>query len=76
MSPGAPRGSLTPREMDVLGLVCRGMTNSQIAAELYVSLGTVKTHIEALLRKLEQQNRSGLVAIAAAEDLFSARYPL
>lgn len=76
MSPGTPRGSLTPREMDILGLVCRGMTNAQIASELYISIGTVKTHVEALLRKLEQQNRSGLVAMAAAEDLFSARYLL
>lgn len=76
MSPGTPRGSLTPREMDILGLVCRGMTNGQIASELYISIGTVKTHVEALLRKLEQQNRSGLVAIAAAEDLFSPRYLL
>lgn len=76
MSPGTPRGALTPREMDILGLVCRGLTNGQIASELYISIGTVKTHVEALLRKLEQQNRSGLVAIAAAEDLFSARYLL
>jgi DNA-binding CsgD family transcriptional regulator len=74
ISPETPRGALTPRELDILGLVCRGMTNGQIAAELYISLGTVKTHVEALLRKLEQQNRSGLVAIAAAEDLFSAKY--
>lgn len=76
MSPGAPRGSLTPREMDILGLVCRGMTNGQVASELYISIGTVKTHVESLLRKLQQQNRSGLVAIAAAEDLFTDRYPL
>lgn len=76
MSPGVPRGALTPRELDILGLVCRGMTNGQIASELYISLGTVKTHVEALLRKLEQTNRSGLVAIAAAEDLFGERYLL
>lgn len=76
MSPRTPHGSLTPREMDILGLICRGMTNGQIASELYISIGTVKTHVEALLRKLEQSNRSGLVAIAASEDLFSANYPL
>jgi DNA-binding CsgD family transcriptional regulator len=71
-----PSSHITERELDVLALVCRGMTNIQIASALFISLSTVKSHIEALLRKIGLENRSSLVAFAAADDLWSALYIL
>jgi DNA-binding NarL/FixJ family response regulator len=52
--PGEP---LTPREEQVLVAVARGRTNGEIAAELYISLGTVKAHIASTLLKLGLRNR-------------------
>jgi DNA-binding CsgD family transcriptional regulator len=62
----APRsrlGSLlTAREQEVLELMAQGSTNSQIARELVVSEGTVKSHVKRILRKLRVDNRAGAVA--------------
>lgn len=49
---------LTRREAEVLELVARGMTNAQIGERLFVTEGTVKTHVKSLLRKLGVQNRT------------------
>jgi DNA-binding CsgD family transcriptional regulator len=70
LSRQAPFGGVTARELEVLGLVARGLTNNEIAEALTVSLRTVKAHLEALLLKLGQTNRSGLVRVAIEEDLF------
>ena len=48
---------LTEREEDVLITVARGLTNSEIAHELHISLSTVKTHLTALMNKLGARNR-------------------
>jgi DNA-binding CsgD family transcriptional regulator len=53
-----PFADLTRRELDVLRHLVRGRTNSEIAAELYVSPGTVKTHVKNVLRKLGVANRA------------------
>jgi LuxR family transcriptional regulator, regulator of acetate metabolism len=51
-------GLLTRRELDVLRLMARGKTNSAVAAELVISEGTVKFHVNNILRKLHAGNRA------------------
>ena len=59
----SPLGSLlTAREQEVLELMASGTTNNQIARELVVSEGTVKSHVKRILRKLHVDNRAGAVA--------------
>jgi DNA-binding CsgD family transcriptional regulator len=53
---------LTAREQEVLELMTSGATNNQIARELVVSEGTVKSHVKRILRKLRVDNRAGAVA--------------
>jgi DNA-binding NarL/FixJ family response regulator len=51
---------LTPREREVLNLVALGLTNRDIAQQLYISEGTVKTHVTHLLTRLNLRNRAQL----------------
>jgi NarL family two-component system response regulator LiaR len=51
-------GQLTEREMDVIKLVAKGLTNQQIATELAVSERTVSTHVSRILTKLQLENRT------------------
>jgi DNA-binding NarL/FixJ family response regulator len=55
---------LTERERDVLRLIGQGRTNSEIAAELYVSEATVKTHINHIFSKLGARSRAQAVVLA------------
>jgi DNA-binding NarL/FixJ family response regulator len=55
---------LTDRELDVVRLVALGRTNAEIAAELYVSLSTVKTHLSSIQLKLAARNRVEIAAWA------------
>jgi DNA-binding NarL/FixJ family response regulator len=55
---------LTARELDVVRLVARGRTNEELAAELHVSLSTVKTHLGSVQRKLAARNRVEIAAWA------------
>jgi DNA-binding NarL/FixJ family response regulator len=55
---------LTEREAEILGLIAQGLTNSDIAASLHVSVSTVKTHINHLFRKLDIHERVQAVILA------------
>jgi DNA-binding NarL/FixJ family response regulator len=63
-SPSARTDRLSSREQEVLALVTEGRSNKAIAAALYVSPNTVKTHVASLLNKLHADNRAQLAAIA------------
>jgi DNA-binding NarL/FixJ family response regulator len=53
---------LTEREWEILGLIAEGMTNKQVAAQLFISAETVRTHVSNILEKLGTPNRSGAAA--------------
>jgi len=57
----APRNPLSFREREVLSCLADGLTNAEVAARLYVSRETVKTHVAHVLRKLEVDDRTSAV---------------
>jgi LuxR family maltose regulon positive regulatory protein len=65
-APGLPE-PLSERELEVLQLIAAGKTNRRIATELFVSVGTVKTHLNNLYRKLDAHSRTQ--ALARAREL-------
>lgn len=65
--PKAPQLDLSPRESDVLALLCRAYSNAEIAAELVLSESTVKTHVSAVMNKLQVATR--LQAVVRAYEM-------
>jgi DNA-binding NarL/FixJ family response regulator len=63
-APTSPAESLTEREIAVARLVAEGKTNAEIGAELFISAGTVKTHVANIQRKLAVRNRVGIAVWA------------
>lgn len=61
------KSELTDREKDILNLVGEGMSNTEIAKKLYISVGTVKNYISSLYSKLEVDDRSKLTLYAIKE---------
>ncbi|NIH86359.1 response regulator [Amycolatopsis granulosa] len=59
-----PKEPLTARELDVVRAAARGLTNTEIGAELYMSLSTVKTHLAAVQGKVGARNRVEIAAWA------------
>lgn len=59
----------TPREQEILGLVCQGLSNDEIARKLVVATTTVKTHVKSLLTKTGSRSRVDLVIWAAKNGL-------
>jgi len=57
----------SPREREVLVLIAKGLSNQEIAAQLYLSLNTVKTHVSNVFCKLEVQRRTQ--ALQKAKEL-------
>jgi DNA-binding NarL/FixJ family response regulator len=66
---------LTEREVEVLRLVARGLSNQEIGDELFVSPATAKTHVSRLLMKLAARDRAQLIVIAYETGLVEARPP-
>jgi PAS domain S-box-containing protein len=66
---GRPAGALTRRERDVVMLLARGLSNRQIAAELVVSVGTVRVHVDHILAKLGLHSRAQVAAWTARQQL-------
>ncbi|MDQ3756828.1 MAG: response regulator transcription factor [Actinomycetota bacterium] len=68
-----PAPALTAREVEVLRLVAKGMSNREIAEELYISENTVKNHVRNILEKLHLHNRMEAVIYAVRERLLDIR---
>jgi len=61
--------AITPRELEILGLIATGLSNREIAEKLFVSENTVKTHTSRLLDKLGARRRTHAVQIGKASRL-------
>jgi DNA-binding CsgD family transcriptional regulator len=72
---GAAGHHLTPRELEVLGLLCQGMGDRRAAARLGISVKTVEKHVGALLRKTGTTNRTAAVVHALSHGLLAAADP-
>lgn len=63
------KDKLTERELDVLHLLAKGMSNSDVAAQLHLSEGTVRNHVSAILEKLGVSDRTQAAIIAIQHGL-------
>jgi len=64
----APDG-LTQREVEILGLIARGLTNSEIAAQLFLSNHTIKTHINRIFAKTGSRDRAAAIGYAHRHNI-------
>ncbi|WP_052133072.1 LuxR C-terminal-related transcriptional regulator [Kocuria rosea] len=67
--PSTPDGRLTPREIEIARLIGRGAANKEIAAELHLSVATIKNHVHSVLRKLQVDNRAQIAMLLLENPL-------
>ena len=63
------RSLTSERESNVIGYVCMGYTNREIARELSLSAHTIKAHLNRIFRKLNVSNRAGLISLVASQAI-------
>jgi two-component system, NarL family, response regulator LiaR len=68
-TPPAPGGNLSERELEVLRLMVAGLSNEQIAEQLFISRNTVRHHVHNILGKLGAANRTEAVGLAVQHNL-------
>jgi len=69
-APGAPPpDGLTQREVEILGLIARGLTNPEIAAQLFLSNHTIKTHISRIFAKTGSRDRAAAIGYAHRHNI-------
>ena len=69
---GPAQDALTPREVDVLGHVARGLSNADVGRALYISEATVKTHLIHAFEKLGVSDRTAAVTVAIGRGILPA----
>ncbi|NBF09098.1 helix-turn-helix transcriptional regulator [Pseudomonas sp. Fl4BN1] len=70
-TPGACSADLTAREREVLGLICQGLADKEIAAQLQLALSTVRNHVATLYSKLAVHSRAEAIVWARERGLFA-----
>jgi DNA-binding CsgD family transcriptional regulator len=69
LMPGPGPGQLSPREQQLVTLVAQGRTDAEIAAELYISIRTVRSHLDRIRDKTGCRRRADLTRLALSEGL-------
>jgi DNA-binding NarL/FixJ family response regulator len=65
----APADGLTQREAEILGLIARGLTNPEIARQLFLSSHTIKTHVNRIFAKTGSRDRAAAICYAHQHDI-------
>ena len=65
----SPPDDLTQREAEILGMIARGMTNPEIAAQLFLSNHTIKTHISRIFAKTGSRDRAAAIGYAHSHNI-------
>jgi len=68
-TPAQAPDDLTPREVEILGMIARGLTNPEIAAALYLSHHTIKTHISRIFAKTGSRDRAAAIGYASRHNI-------